>query len=86
MLGLKEFKAAIHNDSALRENLYKLNSVDEIYDFATTLGYSFSDEEIEMMTEVSQEDISKVYGGVTRDMQNVQPLVSVNRLMGILDL
>lgn len=64
MAGLKEFKEKMLEDSAFTEEVRKLRIPDEVVAFAAEHGYEFTEQEIEELTDLSEEDIAKVYGGV----------------------
>lgn len=63
MAALKDFKERIKNDRAFADAVSGFKSIDEILDFACAQGYDFSSEEIKALTDVSGEEIQKVYGG-----------------------
>jgi len=65
MAGLKEFKEKMASDEAFAAQVKGLNSFDDIIGFAIEHGYEFSDEDIEKLTDVSDDDLSVAAGGVS---------------------
>ena len=65
MAGLKEFKEKMASDEAFAAQVKVLNSFDDIIGFAIENGYEFSDEDIEKLTDVSDDDLSVAAGGVS---------------------
>jgi len=65
MAGLKEFKEKMASDEAFAAQVKGLKSFDDIIGFAIENGYEFSDEDIEKLTDVSEDDLSVAAGGVS---------------------
>jgi predicted ribosomally synthesized peptide with nif11-like leader len=65
MAGLKEFKEKMASDEAFATQVKGLKSFDDIIGFAIENGYEFSDEDIEKLTDVSEDDLSVAAGGVS---------------------
>ena len=63
MAGLKEFKEKLAQDAALAAEVKKCKNYDELIAFAAENGFSFTDEEIEALTDVAPEELAKAAGG-----------------------
>ncbi len=65
MADIKALKQRMEEDSAFAEKIRIANSVDEIVAMASAVGIELSEEAIEELAEVSDEDIGKAAGGVS---------------------
>ena len=75
MAGLKEFKALLAQDAAFADEARKCKSFDGLVALAEEKGFSFTAEEIEALTDLSTEELSKAAGG-TEIKAGTQILVS----------
>ena len=75
MASLKEFKALLAQDAAFADEARKCKSFDDLVALAGEKGFSFTAEEIEALTDLSTEVLSKAAGG-TGINANTQILVS----------
>ena len=64
MAGLKEFKDKMASDESFAAKVRGLGSIDAIIEYALENGFEFSDEDIENLTDVSDDDLGAVAGGV----------------------
>jgi len=63
MAGLKEFKEKLAQDAAFVEEARKCGDYDELVMFAEAKGFSFTEEEIEALTDLSEDELSRAAGG-----------------------
>jgi len=64
MAGLAEFKALLAQDAAFAEEARKCKSFDDLVAFAGARGFTFTDEEVETLTDLAAKELSKAAGGV----------------------
>ena len=76
MAGLAEFKALLAQDAAFAEEARKCKSFDDLVALAEEKGFSFTAEEIEALTDLSTEELSKAAGGTDELHASTQILVS----------
>ena len=62
-MGLKELQAKLKEDSALAEKFKTCKSIDDVIELAKSAGFEISFEDIEKLTNVSAEDLTKAAGG-----------------------
>ncbi len=65
MADIKALKQRMEEDSAFAEKIRIAKSVDEIVAMASAVGIELSEEAIEELAEVSDEDIGKAAGGIS---------------------
>ena len=61
MAGLKEFKEKLAQDAAFVEEARKCGDYDELVMFVEAKGFSFTEEEIEALTDLSEDFIEGIY-------------------------
>ena len=76
MAGLKEFKEKLAQDAAFAEKVRKCANFDELVMFAEEKGFSFTEEEIEALTDIAAEDLAKAAGGTLFPFPQAHALVS----------
>lgn len=76
MAGLKEFKEHLAQDAALAAEVKQCKCFDELVELAEEKGFSFTAEEIEALTDLSTEELSKAAGGTDELHASTQILVS----------
>ena len=81
MAGLKEFEALVAQDAALAAEVKKCKNYDELIELAEAKGFFFTNEEIEALTDIMTEELSRVAGGVTLDSVSIDSKASVHVLV-----
>ena len=79
MAGLQEFKEKLAQDEAFAAEAGECRNLDDVIAFAEEHGYTLTAEEVEELTDVSEEDVAKVAGG-THSVNSFIILVSGNKL------
>ncbi len=64
MSALNDFTKRIQSDAAFAEQFKNLASLDEVIELAEQLGYHFTDEELDQITDIGGETLTKVAGGI----------------------
>ena len=62
-MGINELQEKIKTDSALAEKFKGCKNLDEVIELAKAEGYEITIEDIEKLTDVSAEDLTKAAGG-----------------------
>ena len=62
-MGLKELQAKLKEDGALAEKFKACKNIDDVIELAKVAGFEISLEDIEKLTNVSAEDLTKAAGG-----------------------
>ena len=61
---LKELLAKIQEDSALAEKFKKCKNLDDVIEVAGKEGFEISEEELEELADISDDDLVKAAGGI----------------------
>ena len=62
-MGMKELLEKLETDSAFAEKFKGCKNLDDVIEMAEKEGYEITEEELEALTDVSVDDLSKAAGG-----------------------